>query len=329
MAARMARSVRPSWRQALRRTREQLSSRVPVSRMGIQHLGPLRSYSLHIRIDRLPRVPGSHFHKRAIFPFGEDRNFPLRFAETNADKIVFLLHRINGGPRGVGPPWVRFPSVESTEPTVRALSRTSSTSLPLAVDLEIPVRIASMLEERLNVIAAPAISYGARSLPQSGGGPAFDGTIHVRGGVLTEYLKDVFGGYVAAGFRSMVILNGHYENESFIVEALELCRQEGMLEDTRIIAAGWWSFVSDAAVKKLFGDRFPGWQASTCETSLMLHLRRGLVGTTRIDNATPPKPGIYLLPVDPAKISNREVLEALRPRARELVALCVRRSAHS
>jgi creatinine amidohydrolase len=183
--------------------------------------------------------------------------------------------------------------------------------LPLAVDLEIPVRIASMLEEKLNVIVAPAISYGARSLPQSGGGPGFAGTIHVRGSVLTEYLKDVFGGYVAAGFRSMVILNGHYENESFIFEALELCRQEGTLEDTRIIAAGWWSFVSDAAVKKLFGDRFPGWHAehaSTCETSLMLHLRSDLVGTTRIDNATPPKPGIYLLPADSAKISNRGVL---------------------
>ncbi len=158
--------------------------------------------------------------------------------------------------------------------------------LPLTVDTEIPVRIASMLVEKLNVIVAPAVPYGARSLPQSGGGPSFPGTINIRGSVLTEYLKDVINGYIATGFRSIVILNGHYENESFIFEALELCRQEGKLEGTKIIAIGWWSLVSNATLQKLFGDRFPGWHAehaSACETSLMLHLRSDLVGPTRVD----------------------------------------------
>src|SRR6202140_3439596 len=84
--------------------------------------------------------------------------------------------------------------------------------LPLTVDTEIPVRIASMLVERLKVIAAPAIPYGARSLPQSGGGPSFIGTINIRGSVLTDYLKDIIAGFVATGFRSIVVLNGHYEN---------------------------------------------------------------------------------------------------------------------
>src|SRR6266853_6593170 len=183
--------------------------------------------------------------------------------------------------------------------------------LPLTVDTEIPVRIASMLVERLQVIVAPAIPYGARSLPQSGGGPSFPGTINIRGSVLTEYLKDVVAGYIATGFRSIVVLNGHYENESFIFEAVELCRQEGKLEGAKIIAVGWWNLVSDAVLEKLFGDRFPGWHAehaSTCETSLMLHLRNDLVGPTRMDNKTPPRPGIYLFPTDPSKISNRGVL---------------------
>src|ERR1700726_4761337 len=178
--------------------------------------------------------------------------------------------------------------------------------LPLTVDTEIPVRVASMLGERLNVVVAPAIPYGARSLPQSGGGPSFPGTINIRGSVLTDYLKDIIAGYVATGFRSIVVLNGHYENESFIFEALELCRQEGKLEGTKIIAVGWWSLVSNATLEKLFGDRFSGWHAehaSACETSLMLHLRKDLVGPTRVDNPTPPRPGIYLFPADPAKIS--------------------------
>src|ERR1700726_1567584 len=178
--------------------------------------------------------------------------------------------------------------------------------LPLTVDIEIPVRIASRVVETVKGVVAPAIFYGARSLPQSGGSPEIPGTIRVRGRVLTEYLKDVIAGYVSMGFRSIVVLNGHYENESFLFEALELCRQEGKLEGTKIIALGWWSLVSNATLEKLFGDRFSGWHAehaSACETSLMLHLRKDLVGPTRVDNPTPPRPGIYLFPADPAKIS--------------------------
>jgi creatinine amidohydrolase len=198
--------------------------------------------------------------------------------------------------------------------------------LPLTVDTEIPVRIASMLGEKLKVVVAPAVPYGARSLPQSGGGPSFPGTIDIRGSVLTDYLKDVIAGYIATGFRSIVVLNGHYENESFIFEALELCRQEGKLEGAKIIAVGWWSLVPDGVLEKLLGDRFPGWHAehaSACETSLMLHLRNDLVGPARVDNATPPRPGIYLFPSDPSKISNRGVLGSSSPSTAEIgLALC-------
>src|SRR3977135_4534471 len=98
--------------------------------------------------------------------------------------------------------------------------------LPLTVDTEIPVRIASMLVEKLKVIVAPAVTYGARSLPQSGEGPGFPGTIEIRGSVLTDVLKDVIACYIATGFRAIVILNGHYENEGFNLEASEVGREE-------------------------------------------------------------------------------------------------------
>jgi len=188
--------------------------------------------------------------------------------------------------------------------------------LPLTVDLEIPTRIASALAEAVKGIVAPAISYGARSQPQSGGGPELAGTISVRGSVLTDYLQDVVAGYVASGFRSIVILNGHYENEAFIFEALELCRRAGQLEGARVVAVSWWSLLSDETVKKLFGDRFTGWHAehaSACETSLMLYLRSDLVGATRVDNATPPRAGVYTYPIDSAKLSNRGVLGSSSP----------------
>src|SRR5258708_35516010 len=65
--------------------------------------------------------------------------------------------------------------------------------LPLTVDTEIPVRIASMLVERLDVIVAPAVPYGAGSLPQSGGGPGFPATRSICGRVLTRDLQAIIG----------------------------------------------------------------------------------------------------------------------------------------
>ena len=183
--------------------------------------------------------------------------------------------------------------------------------LPLTVDIEIPTRVASKVVETIKGFVAPAIVYGARSLPQSGGSPDIPGTIRIRGDVLTEYLKDVIAGYVSMGFRFIVVLNGHYENEGFLFEALELCRQEGKLERAKIVAMSWWSLVPQLLLDKLFGDRFTGWHAehaSACETSLMLHLRKDLVGPTRVDNATPPRAGIYTFPIEASRISNRGVL---------------------
>jgi len=188
--------------------------------------------------------------------------------------------------------------------------------LPLTVDMQIPARIASALAEEVDGIVAPAISYGARSQPRSGGGPGFAGTISVRGSVLTDYLQDVIAGYISSGFRAIVILNGHYENEAFLFEALELCRQTGQLEGARVVTVSWWSLVSEELLKKVFGDSFVGWHAEhagACETSLMLHLRSDLVGATRVDNARPPRAGVYSFPIDSAKLSNRGVLGSSSP----------------
>jgi len=45
----------------------------------------------------------------------------------------------------------------------------------------------------------------------------------------------------------------------------------------------------------------------------MLHLRNDFVGPIRVDNAKPPRQGIYLFPTDSSKISNRGVLGSSSP----------------
>jgi len=97
--------------------------------------------------------------------------------------------------------------------------------LPLTVDTEIPVRIASMLVEKLKVIVARR-SPTVRVRCHRAGWPRFSRHHQYPRQCSDDYLKDVIAGYIATGFRSIVILNGHYENESFIFEALELCAKK-------------------------------------------------------------------------------------------------------
>lgn len=183
--------------------------------------------------------------------------------------------------------------------------------LPLTVDIDIATAIASALTPRLKGCLAPGIAYGARSLPQSGGGPSFPGTISVRGTILIEYLADVVAGYVGTGVKKLLVVNGHYENEPFLFEAMELCREKGLLAGVEVIATSWWSVVTEEVVTKLFGAEFPGWHAEhagLCETSLMLYLRPQSVCAARPNHDRPPLAQVYLCPIDPDQISDRGVL---------------------
>lgn len=183
--------------------------------------------------------------------------------------------------------------------------------LPLSVDIDIANAVASELAKRLDCYVAPSISYGARSLPQSGGGPSFPGTIAARGTALIEYFSDIFTSYARSGAHSILVVNGHYENEPFLTEALEICRESGRFDKVEIISLSWWSIVTPEFLETVFKGTFPGWHAEhagLCETSLMLYLRPEVVRSDRPDHFRPPLAGVYLHPIDPAQISERGVL---------------------
>ncbi|MES2121638.1 MAG: creatininase family protein [Chlamydiota bacterium] len=183
--------------------------------------------------------------------------------------------------------------------------------LPLSVDIDITTAIAMKLSDLGSGIVAPGIVYGARSQPHSGGGPSFPGTIYVRGTVLIDYFVDVLKSFAVAGAKQLVLINGHYENEPFLFEALEICRETGYLSKTSIIAFSWWSVIAQNIIDELFGEDFPGWHAehaSIIETSLMMHIKPHLVKEMRLNHTRPPLAGIYLHPIDPSAISSRGVL---------------------
>ncbi|GGM63479.1 creatininase [Longimycelium tulufanense] len=184
--------------------------------------------------------------------------------------------------------------------------------LPLSVDHDIPSAIAEEVAAALDGYLLPSQPISARSLPQSGGGLHLPGTVHLRGTTLVEYLTDCLRGLSELRPGRLVIINGHYENEGLLFEAIDGCRPTDLFRDTVILAASWWSFVHGSFLARELPD-FPGWHAEHAgltETSLMLYLRPDTVRASRPGHDTPPLAGVYVHPLDVSRMSNQGVLSS-------------------
>jgi len=184
--------------------------------------------------------------------------------------------------------------------------------LPLSVDLLLAEAMASELARELGAFTLPAQAIGARSLPQSGGGLSFPGTIHVGGDTLIRYLAQTLRALLSLPMARLVVVNGHYENEPFLFEAIDQVREQGLLDHTEVFAFSWWSLVRDTWIDAEL-PTFPDWHAEhagVTETSLMLHLRPDLVTGERPEHDEPPRAGVYLHPIDVGKVTDRGVLSS-------------------
>lgn len=181
--------------------------------------------------------------------------------------------------------------------------------LPLSVDTDISTGIAGKLAELEEGLLGPALEYTTRSIPHCGGGSAFNGTVFTKSDILIKYLKDIIINYCRYGAKYLVFVNGHFENEPFIFEALEQARMEGYMEETKALALSWWSVISDEFIQELFGDKFPGWNAehaSLTETALMMYIKPEKVREkNHPNNDTPPLADIYIHPIDASVITDR------------------------
>jgi creatinine amidohydrolase len=153
--------------------------------------------------------------------------------------------------------------------------------LPLCTDVVLPTELGLAIAEEHDLLVAPAVHFGYRSRPLSGGGQGFPGTISVSAQTLMLTVEDVLRELLRHGFRRLMILNWHFENRSFVYESAWLALDEGQREDARVMVVEEpFSQLSDETMDLLFGDEFPGWDvehAAIMETSLMLHLRPDLV----------------------------------------------------
>ncbi|WP_108659484.1 creatininase [Acuticoccus kandeliae] len=191
--------------------------------------------------------------------------------------------------------------------------------LPLATDAIIPTRLAEMAAPRINGLIAPAFTYGVRSQPKSGGGEHFCGTTSLWGSTYALMLSDVVQAFGRHGVKKLVILDGHSENQHFLVEGIERAlielRRDG-ITDMRVIRLGYWTTISQSVQDVLFPTGPVNWDlehAAVMETSVMMHLEPGLVRLDKIpDEPMAVFPPYETFPLDPRPIPSCGALSSAR-----------------
>lgn len=157
--------------------------------------------------------------------------------------------------------------------------------LPLFTDTIISEGFANLLGDKVNGIVMPSINYGYKSQLASGGGPLFPGTIDLNGTTLINLVKDIIEELIRDGVRKIALVNSHFENQAFLLEAIDLV-SKNMPSDTKIIMMSWWDLISQDTIDKIFDEvEFPGWaleHAAITETSLILKFRPELVHMDRL-----------------------------------------------
>jgi creatinine amidohydrolase len=155
--------------------------------------------------------------------------------------------------------------------------------LPMNCDAAIPTALSERVAARTGDLVAPTICYGYKSQPKSGGGNHFTGTTSLDAETLIFTVRDVITEFARHGVRKVALVDGHYENNMFLVEGIDLAlrglRRDGVT-DMRIAKIPYWEYVSAETLKVAWPEGFPGWpleHAGVMETSVMLHLHPELV----------------------------------------------------
>lgn len=147
--------------------------------------------------------------------------------------------------------------------------------LPLGVDVYLSTSMASAVARRVNGLVAPAIPYGYKSMPRSGGGPFFPGTINLDASTLSNLVRDIAREWARHGVRKLCFMNGHFENQWFVTEGIDLALRELRDAGVRMMRLEYWDFFSESTLNRVFpsGDfsSIALEHAAVIETSLMLH----------------------------------------------------------
>jgi creatinine amidohydrolase/Fe(II)-dependent formamide hydrolase-like protein len=158
----------------------------------------------------------------------------------------------------------------------------------LGTDIVIPELLAPRIAEPLNCIICPTIPFGVTRtlLP-------YPGSITVTSATFTEYCTEVLIGLAKAGFRKVIVLNGHGGNIKELRAARERAFSEQGLYSAQV---EWWEMATTEA-EEVWGS--VGGHAA-CEENGLFSLVHPDVATRdkwSDELAYAPSPGVSALPL--------------------------------
>ena len=194
--------------------------------------------------------------------------------------------------------------------------------LPLGTDAMLASDIAAGAAALVGGVVAPALSYGYKSQPKCGGGQHFCGTTSVDAATLIGQVRDTVREFVRHGVERLVLVNGHYENQWFMIEGIDLgMRDAGAATRLRIMRLEYWDFCTEETLAAIFPQGFPGFaleHAAVIETSMMLHFHPALVQLGSIPDEPPAQfPPYDIYPTRTEWVPASGVLSSARGATRE------------
>jgi creatinine amidohydrolase len=197
--------------------------------------------------------------------------------------------------------------------------------LPLGTDAILATEMARRAAERLDGVVAPALTYGYKSQPRTGGGNHFCGTTSLDGGTLSATVRDLIREFARHGARRIAVIDGHYENQMFLTEGIDLAIRDARAagpEGLRVLKMRYCETIRPETLARIFPHGFPGLDlehAGVLETALMLHLFPDRVDMGQVPNDPPAAPPPYdVYPPDTSWIPPTGVLSPAKNATAEI-----------
>ncbi|MGD2135458.1 MAG: creatininase family protein [Gemmatimonadales bacterium] len=137
-------------------------------------------------------------------------------------------------------------------------------------DNTVPFELARRLAPRVNALVAPTIAYGVTVTLDE-----YPGALGVSATIFETYCYEALRSLADAGFRTIVVLNGHGPNGAPLRRAAERVFRE---TDARLLVTEWWTMTADL-VQEVYGTE--GGHAGNNETGAVLAVRPDLVHPER------------------------------------------------
>jgi len=156
---------------------------------------------------------------------------------------------------------------------------------PLLTDAIVPTEVARRVAPDIRAAVAPTINYGL-SYPHAG----FTGLVWIRIPTFMAFIEDVVVGLATAGFRRIVLLNGHYDNTYALAYACANAADR-LPAGTRAFPINYWDGITAEESAEFFGPA-SGLHANKGETSAVMAIDPALVDLEAANAEMPPFPEV-------------------------------------